>query len=62
MARPEITGKGDLADNLLWGVQAIADFIGNYLIKRCKLPVRKLSHRVIVASRRELRAALLGGE
>jgi hypothetical protein len=44
----------------LWGVGEIADFLGcpvrraYYLIERGKLPVRKLSHRIIIASRAEL--------
>ena len=46
----------------LWGVEEIARFIGcpirraYYLIERGKIPVRKLSHRTIIASKRRLRA------
>jgi hypothetical protein len=54
---------GEDADlDTLWGVQEIARFIGcpvrraYYLIERGKLPVRKLSHRTIIASKRRLRA------
>ena len=53
-----------LASDLLWGIDGqygIAAFIGRkpreayYLIKRGQLPVRRLGHRTIVASRSELR-------
>jgi hypothetical protein len=46
----------------LWGVGEIARFIGcpirraYYLIERGKIPVCKLSHRTIIASKRRLRA------
>jgi len=58
----------DLADDLLWGVPAIAAYIGqetravHYLIAKGVLPVRRLGHRTLVASKQELRAALAGGE
>jgi hypothetical protein len=49
-----------LADDLLWGAQAIADFLGinvnrvYYLIRIQKLPAAKLGHKKILASKREL--------
>ena len=51
----------------LWGVQEIALFINcpirraYYLIERGKLPVRKLSHRTIIASKAKLRALAVPG-
>jgi hypothetical protein len=48
--------------DVLWGVEEIARFIGcpirraYYLIERGKIPVRKLSHRTIIASKTKLRA------
>jgi hypothetical protein len=54
----------DLARDILWGVDGpngIAAFLNipparaYYLIARKALPVRKHSHRIITASRRELR-------
>ena len=54
---------GEATDlDTLWGVQEIARFINcpirraYYLIERGKLPVRKLSHRTIIASKAKLRA------
>jgi hypothetical protein len=53
-----------LADDLVWGIggkHGIAAEIGRtpqqvyYLIARGKLPVAKLGHRTIVASRKQLR-------
>jgi hypothetical protein len=50
-----------LSDDLLWGVAAIADFIGvsprkcYWLIDAGKIPITKHGHRTIVASRAELR-------
>jgi hypothetical protein len=50
-----------LANDVIWGVQGIADEIGRspqqtyYLIARGKLPVHKLGHRTIIASRKQLR-------
>jgi hypothetical protein len=58
--KPEVGEAPDL--DTLWGVQEIARFIGcpvrraYYLIERGKLPVRKLSHRTIIASKAKLRA------
>jgi hypothetical protein len=69
-ARPSTTGlcpmpteklNEPLSDDLLWGVDAIAAFIGvplrkaYYLIDAGKIPVRKFGHRTITASRVELR-------
>jgi hypothetical protein len=51
-----------LADDLLYGAQEIADFLGvslhvvYYLAKRDKLPIGKLGKNLI-ASRRRLKAA-----
>jgi hypothetical protein len=53
-----------LADDLLWGAQAIADFLGvsvdrvYYLIRTKRLPISKLGHKTIVASRRKLARAI----
>ena len=53
-----------LADDLIWGVEGengITAEIGRtpaqtyYLISKNKLPVKKLGHRTIIASRKELR-------
>jgi len=52
----------------LWGVEEIARFIGcpirraYYLIERGKIPVRKLSHRTIIASKAKLRALAVSNE
>jgi hypothetical protein len=60
------TNEG-LADDLLWGVAAIAAEIGRtprqvyHLIEAGRLPVKKLGNKTIVASRAELRAFLTGG-
>jgi hypothetical protein len=60
----------DLSDDILWGVRGrngIARFIGRteretyYLIDRQMLPVKKLGHRTITASKRQLRK-LFGAE
>jgi hypothetical protein len=59
----------DLADDLLWGVEGaggIAEFLGissrktYYLIETGKIPVRKIGHRTITASREELRRLFQG--
>jgi hypothetical protein len=56
-----------LADDLLWGVtgdNGIAHFIGKtpretyYMIERNVIPVRRLGHKTIVASKAKLRAFL----
>jgi hypothetical protein len=62
-----------LADDLLWGAQAIADFLGvsvntvYYYIRKNsdkktaekdKLPISKLGHKTIVASRKKLARAI----
>jgi hypothetical protein len=54
----------EIADDWIWGVtgeSGLAAFIGRtpqqtyYLISRGKLPVTKLGHRTIIASRKRLR-------
>jgi hypothetical protein len=56
-----------LAEDLLWGVAAIAAEIGRterqtyHMIEADKLPVKRLGPKIIVASRAELRAYLTGG-
>ncbi|HEY1490476.1 MAG TPA: hypothetical protein VGF90_05495 [Verrucomicrobiae bacterium] len=51
-------------DDLLWGAQAIADFLGipvdsvYYLIRRKRLPIGKLGPKTIIASRKKLQRAL----
>jgi hypothetical protein len=53
-----------LSADLLWGAESIADELGvtvdriYYLIRTQKLPIKKLGPKLLVASRRELRAAL----
>lgn len=55
--------KDDESD-LLWGVEAIAKHIRRgkrqtqYLLYKRKLPFKKLSHRIVVASRAEIDAHL----
>jgi hypothetical protein len=58
-----------LADDTIWGVggpNGIAAEIGRtreqtyYLIKQGRLPVKKIGHRTIVASREQLRRHLAG--
>jgi hypothetical protein len=58
-----------LADDLIWGIRGkrgIAAELGlppgrvYYLVSRGAIPVRKLGHKSIVASRSELRAFLRG--
>jgi hypothetical protein len=52
------------SDDLLWGAQAIADFLGikidrvYYLIRTKRLPIAKLGRKTVVASRRKLQRAL----
>jgi hypothetical protein len=62
--------RESLADDIIWGVDGpdgIATFIGTeprkayYLIRIGRIPVRRLGHRIITASRSELRR-LFGGE
>jgi hypothetical protein len=51
-------------DDLLWGAQSIADFLGvsvdrvYYLIKTKRLPIAKLGRKTVVASRKKLQRAL----
>jgi hypothetical protein len=53
-----------LTEDLLWGTQAIADFIGKsltetqYLIRIRKLPIGRLGKKQIFASRRQLQRHL----
>jgi hypothetical protein len=50
-----------LANDVLWGVRSIAEEIGRstqqtyYLIARGKIPVARLGHRTVIASRKALR-------
>jgi excisionase family DNA binding protein len=49
-----------LAEDLLWGAQAIADYLGvstarvYYLIRTKRLPSAKLGHKTVIASKRQL--------
>lgn len=63
------TAKDIDADDIVWGVEGpggIAAVIGRtpvqtyYLIRKNRLPVRKLGHRTIVASRRRLLEYIAG--
>jgi hypothetical protein len=51
-------------EDILWGTQAIADFIGKsltetqYLIRIKKIPVGRLGPKTIFASKRQLRRRL----
>ena len=64
MSRKDPPTESSLADDVIWGVggeRGIAAEIGRspqqtyYLIARGKLPVTKLGHRTIIASRKQLR-------
>jgi hypothetical protein len=52
------------SDDLLWGAQAIADYLGvttdrvYYIIRTKRLPIKKLGHRTVVASRKKLQRAI----
>jgi hypothetical protein len=52
------------SDDLLWGTQAIADFIGQslhttqYLIRTNALPIGRLGPKTLFASKRQLRRHL----
>jgi hypothetical protein len=54
--------EDDVAADTLWGVPAIAKFIGlkkrktDYLISKKIIPVKKHSHKITSASRAEIRA------
>ncbi len=54
----------NLQNDLLWGTQAIADFIGKslhetqYLIRIQKLPIGRLGKKQIFASKRQLQRHL----
>lgn len=51
-------------DDLLWGAQQIAEFLGvstnrvYYLVKEKKLPFSKLGRKTLIASRKKLQRAL----
>jgi excisionase family DNA binding protein len=51
-------------DDLLWGAQAIADYLGvsvdrvYYLIRTRRLPIAKLGRKTVVASRKKLQRAI----
>jgi len=51
-------------DDLLWGCQEIADYIGlslhevQYLIRKKKLPIGRLGPKLLFASKRQLRRHL----
>jgi hypothetical protein len=53
-----------VSDDLLWGTQAIADYLGQslhrtqYLIRIGALPIGKLGPKTIFASKRQLRQRL----
>jgi len=55
-----------LGDDLIWGMDSIAAEIGlpltraYYLAATGKLPIRKVGHRTVVASREQLRRYLAG--
>lgn len=64
MPREDQIADDNWVDDIDWGVDGedgIAAFLKKkpqevyYLIKRARLPVKKHSHRIITASRRELR-------
>lgn len=52
------------SDDLLWGGQAVADFLGvtldrvYYLIRTGQLPIAKLGRKTIVASKKKLQRAI----
>ena len=52
------------SDDLLWGAQAIADYLGisldrvYYAIKTRQLPVGKLGRKTIIASKKKLQRAI----
>jgi hypothetical protein len=61
-------GDEDLASDILWGCKAIGKFLGikeerkvYYMVERKQIPTKKIGHRTLVASRRELRK-LFGGD
>jgi hypothetical protein len=61
---PDDVTKREPRDDLLWGTQEIADFIGvslseaQYLIREKKLPIGRLGPKRLFASRRELQKHL----
>jgi hypothetical protein len=52
--------QSELADDLLWGAQAIADYIGEslhrtqYLIRTGAIPVAKLGPKTLIGRKRQL--------
>jgi hypothetical protein len=58
----------DLASDLLWGAQAIGDYAGldlrraHYLIQTGVIPVKRLGHRKLVATKAAVRRALTADE
>ena len=61
---PEKEKQATPREDLLWGAQAIADFLGitidrvYYLIRTKQLPIAKLGRKTVVASRKKLQRAL----
>lgn len=57
-------GPPEVSDDLLWGTQAIADFIGKsltetqYLIRINALPIGRLGPKTLFASKKQLRRHL----
>jgi hypothetical protein len=51
-------------DDLVWGCQAIADYLGlslrevQYLVRKKKLPIGRLGPKLLFASKRQLRRHL----
>jgi hypothetical protein len=69
METPIATLEDRLSDDLIWGVRGdngIAAFLGiderkcRHLIDRGALPVKRLAHRTLVASKSELRRTFGG--
>jgi hypothetical protein len=54
------TAAADLNDDLIWGTQAIADFIGislsecQYLIRQKELPIGRMGKKTLFASKKKL--------
>jgi len=57
-----------LADDILWGAAAIGRFLGvderrvYYLAERKQIPIKKIGHKTITASKRRLRELFRGDE
>lgn len=62
----ELRPPPSMADDVLWGHAAIAEFVGlpvrrlRYMIQLGRVPVRRHSHRIVSASKRAISRALLG--